>query len=52
MMRKLRNKRAQNIIEYAIIIGLVTAALAAISTYVLRSIQATQKVITDEAQKR
>lgn len=50
MIQKLRNKNAQNLIEYAIIVALISAATAALSTYVFRSVQATQKAITEEAQ--
>ncbi len=44
-----RNTHGQNIIEYAIIVALVTAALAAMSTYVFRSVQATQKAVEGAA---
>jgi len=50
MIQKLRNKKAQNLIEYAIVVSLIAAALAALSTYVFRSVQAQQKIITEEAQ--
>ncbi len=40
--------KGQNLIEYAIVAALVSAALAAMSTYVFRSVQATQKTITQE----
>jgi Flp pilus assembly pilin Flp len=50
MIRKLSNKKAQNLIEYAIVVALISAALAALSTYVFRSVQATQKIITEDAQ--
>jgi Flp pilus assembly pilin Flp len=49
MIRKLRNKNAQNIIEYAIVVALISAALAAISTYVFRSVQSQQKMITEDS---
>jgi hypothetical protein len=39
MMRILRNKRAQNTAEYAILIALVIAAAMAIQTYVKRALQ-------------
>ena len=35
-------------IEYAIVIALVTAAMIAMSTYVYRSVQATQKMVENE----
>jgi Flp pilus assembly pilin Flp len=50
MVRKLRNQNAQNLIEYAIIVALISAAVAALSTYVFRSVQATQKMITEDAE--
>lgn len=51
MMLKLRNKQGQNLIEYAIVVALISAAMTALSTYVFRSVQATQKIITEESQK-
>ena len=42
------NHKGQNIIEYAIVIALVSAAMIAMSTYVYRSAQATQKVVEEE----
>ena len=50
MIRKLRNKKAQNLIEYAIVVALISAAVAALSTYVFRSVQATQKIITEDSE--
>ena len=47
-MTVLRNTKGQNLIEYAIVIALVTAAMAAMSTYMFRSVQATQKAVTQE----
>ena len=44
----LKNHNGQNIIEYAIVIALVSAAMIAMSTYVYRSVQATQKVVEGE----
>ena len=44
----LRNTKGQNLIEYAIVAALVSAAMAAMSTYVFRSVQATQKAVTQE----
>ncbi len=44
----LKTSRGQNLIEYAIVVAVVTAAVAAMSTYVFRSAQATQKVVTEE----
>ena len=42
------NKKGQNIIEYAIVVALVSAAMIAMSTYVFRSVQATQKMVEEE----
>jgi len=50
MIQKLKNRNAQNLIEYAIVVALVSAAVAALSTYVFRSVQAEQKVITEDSQ--
>ena len=47
-MNRPMNHKAQNLIEYAIVVALVTAALAAMSTYVFRSVQSTQKAIDKE----
>jgi hypothetical protein len=49
MIQKLTNRNAQNLIEYAIVVALITAAVAALSTYVFRSIQAQQKMITEDS---
>ena len=35
-------------IEYAVVIALVSAAMIAMSTYVFRSVQATQKIVEEE----
>lgn len=44
----LKQLHGQNLIEYAIVVALITAAVAAMSTYVFRSVQASQKAITQE----
>lgn len=44
-MNRLKQLNAQSLLEYAIVVSLVTAAMAAMSTYVFRSTQATQKAI-------
>jgi Flp pilus assembly pilin Flp len=41
----IRNRKGQNLIEYTIIVAVVTSAVVAMSTYVFRSIQATQQMI-------
>jgi Flp pilus assembly pilin Flp len=46
-MNQKRNT-GQHLIEYAIVIALISAAMVAMSTYVFRSIQATQKMIEEE----
>jgi len=48
MHNKIKTKAAQNLIEYAIVVSIVSVAVIAMSTYVFRSVQATQKVITEE----
>ena len=48
---KMMSKRGQNIVEYAIVVSLVSAAMVAMSTYVYRAVQGTQKKIEDEFQK-
>jgi len=44
---KLNHEKGQNIIEYAIVVALVASAMLAMSTYVFRSIQATQQMISE-----
>ena len=44
-MNRLKDSKAQNLIEYAIVVALVTAAVSAMSTYVFRSVQSTQKAV-------
>lgn len=48
MLRILRNKKAQTTAEYAILIGLVVAALVAMQTYVKRGLQGRFKDATDQ----
>ncbi len=48
-MNRLKDSTAQNLIEYAIVVALVTAAISAMSTYVFRSVQSTQKALETEA---
>lgn len=47
MLRILRNRKAQTTAEYAILIGLVVAALVAMQTYVKRGLQGRVKDATD-----
>ncbi len=49
MIQILSSQKAQNLIEYAIVVALISAAAAALSTYVFRSFQAQQKMITEDA---
>ena len=49
MIQKLRKRNAQNLIEYAIVVALISAAVSALSTYVFRSVQAQQKMVTEDA---
>lgn len=44
----IKNRRGQNLLEYATVVALVTAAVIAMSTYVFRSVQSTQQMIQDE----
>jgi len=46
-MNDIMNQKAQNLIEYVIIVSVIAAAMVAMSTYVFRSVQATQKVIQE-----
>jgi Flp pilus assembly pilin Flp len=48
MWLKKSNNQAQNIIEYAIVVSIISAGIFAMSTYVFRSVQGTQKAITEE----
>ena len=49
-MRLLQNiHKGQNLIEYSLIVAIVSAALAAMSTYVYRSIQGKQQAIIQAA---
>jgi len=43
-----KNKKGQNLIEYAIVASIVSAAVIAMSTYVFRSVQASQQMIQKE----
>lgn len=47
-----QNTKGQNLIEYTIVVALVSAAVIAMSTYVYRSVQATQQVIEAGFQKQ
>ncbi len=43
-----KEKKGQSLIEYAVIVSLVSLAMVAMSTYVFRFVQATQKMIEEE----
>ena len=45
--KRFLGEKGQNIIEYAVVVALVASAMLAMSTYVFRSIQATQQMISD-----
>jgi len=48
MRRILKNRQAQSFLEYAVLIGVVTAALIAMFTYMQRSVNARLKQIQVE----
>ena len=49
MMRQAKKgNNGQSLIEYAVVVTLVSAAMVAMSTYVFRSVQATQKMVEQE----
>jgi Flp pilus assembly pilin Flp len=48
-MKKQMNQKGQSIIEYAMVAAIIAAAAVAMSTYVFRSVQATQQMIQREA---
>ena len=45
------NEKGQSLLEYAMVAAVVAAAVIAMSTYVFRSVQATQQMIQTEFQK-
>lgn len=42
---KILKKKGQNLVEYASVVAIIVAAMAMMSTYVFRSVQATQQMI-------
>jgi len=50
-LRNTRNHKGQSLIEYAMIAAVVTATVVAMSTYVFRSVQATQQAIQEEYER-
>ena len=45
------NKNGQNLIEYTIVVSIVTASVVAMTTYVFRAVQATQQMIYKESSR-
>jgi len=48
MLRILRNKRAQNFLEYTMLILIISAALIAMQQYIQRSVNARLKQVQQE----
>ncbi len=46
-----KKEKGQSLLEYAMVAAVVAAAVIAMSTYVFRSVQATQQMIQTEFQK-
>ena len=44
-------RKAQNLIEYTLVVTLVSAAVVAMSTYVFRAVQSKQKDIAEQYQQ-
>jgi Flp pilus assembly pilin Flp len=47
--KMIHDRRGQQILEYVLIASVVGAAMVAMSTYVFRSVQATQQMIETES---
>jgi type II secretory pathway component PulJ len=47
-MKRLRSQKGQGLLEYVTVAAVVTAAVVAMSTYVFRSVQASQQMIQEE----
>ncbi len=45
---KIKNSKGQNLIEYALILGIIAVALFAMQTYFQRGIQSVIKVVADD----
>ena len=43
--------KGQNVVEYALVVAIITTAAVAMSTYVYRAVQSKQKCITAEFQR-
>jgi Flp pilus assembly pilin Flp len=52
MQIKLQSQKGQSLIEYAMIATVITIAMASMSTYVFRAVQATQQMISAEARNQ
>jgi Flp pilus assembly pilin Flp len=46
--RTWNNSKGQSLLEYALIAAVISAVVIAMSTYVFRSVQATQQIIQEE----
>lgn len=49
MQKITQSKQGQTIVEYALVASLIAAAVVAMSTYVLRAVQSTHTMITEES---
>lgn len=47
-LNKLAASSGQSVLEYALVAAIVAAAMVTMSTYVFRSVQATQQTVTRE----
>ncbi len=45
---KIKNKKGQNLIEYVLVVAIVSSVMIAMSTYVFRSVQAAQQTVEEE----
>ena len=43
-----KNKKGQSLLEYAMVAAVISTAVVAMSTYVFRSVQSTQRIIQEE----
>ena len=43
-----KNQKGQSLLEYAMVAAVISTAIVAMSTYVFRSVQATQQMIQEE----
>ncbi|MEI6437125.1 MAG: hypothetical protein WCO69_00070 [Candidatus Omnitrophota bacterium] len=48
---RIKGTKGQNLIEYCLVVAIVSAAVAAMSTYVYRAVQAKQKDLSEEYSK-